>query len=32
LVRLDADEVTIRYPRIGLAYCTVPIQRVFDDN
>lgn len=32
LVRLDADEITIRYPRIGLARCVVPLVRVFDDN
>lgn len=32
LVRLDTDEVTINYPRIGLARCRVPLMRVFDDN
>lgn len=32
LVRFDADEITINYPRIGQAYCNVPLMRVFDDN
>lgn len=32
LVRLDADEVVINYPRIGLARSRVPVIRVFDDN
>jgi hypothetical protein len=32
LVRFDSDEVQITYPRIGQAYCTIPLLRVFDDN
>lgn len=32
LVRFDSDEVQIIYPRIGQAYCTIPLLRVFDDN
>lgn len=32
LVRFDSDEITITYPRAGLAFCFVPLMRVFDDN
>ena len=32
LVRFDADNVPIQYPRIGLASATMPVIQVFDDN
>lgn len=32
LVRFDADEFRIEYPRLGLGKMTVPVKQVFDDN
>lgn len=32
LVRLDADEIRLRYDRVGLARVNVPLVRVFDDD
>ncbi|HET6416903.1 MAG TPA: hypothetical protein VFG22_11455 [Polyangiales bacterium] len=32
LVRFDSDVMRLTYPRIGLATCTMPVIRVFDDN
>jgi len=32
LVRFDADNVPINYPRIGLAQCKMPVVQVFDEN
>jgi len=32
LVRFDADNVMLKYPRIGLAECKMPVVQVFDDN
>jgi hypothetical protein len=32
LVRFDADNIVIQYPRIGLATCQMPVIQVFDIN
>jgi hypothetical protein len=32
LVRFDADNIVIQYPRIGLATCQMPVVQVFDIN
>lgn len=32
LCRFDSDNVTMIYPRIGLAECVMPVKQVFDDN